>query len=330
MNIKNLSNIEELNNHFLNDYRIKKDINLIYYHINRDNEYPFIQIILYNYKCFIPFIGFQEQKFIFPNIFYMSGLEIQNDIINYLKDNLENINCDTSNVKNIDIDGYLLNNNEIYVYIDISCIKIDKLYLTKSSDIWLALSSELINNNHICNIPICKTVSKFVIENIDNFIEIDNIVYPNPEVIYVGNYFKKVEFQSIFGISKSEKKYGNYYYFTFHLEDALKDGSYSKNREPEYRFGKLLTDEINGRYIEGGINRVAILLDKCKYLLEKDVMNLINENLWEDYIIDYDCIYIMLESGKMIILLQDYKRQSSLSYHKIDKRSLNRLKIEIV
>jgi len=107
MNIKNLSNIENLDIIFNDNQNnhVKKNINLIYYHINRDNEYPFIQIILYNYKCFIPFIGFQEEKFIFPNIFYTSELEIQNDIINYLKDNLENINCDTTNVKNINIDG---------------------------------------------------------------------------------------------------------------------------------------------------------------------------------------------------------------------------------
>ena len=202
--------------------------------------------------------------------------------------------------------------------------------MNKKSQIWFGLITELINTKNICGINISSDVTSFFTNNIDLFSTIDNNLYPSPEVVYVGDYFSKIEFQSIFGVSKEEKSFGNYYYFTYSLEDALRDGCWSKDGNPKYRFNKLITEDSNGKYIEGGINRIAILLDKCKYIKEEEVNKLINLDQWDEYIEGYDCIFILLNSNKILILTKDYKRQYPLSYHKLNKKTLDMNKIDIL
>ena len=57
---------------------------------------------------------------------------------------------------------------------------------------------------------------------------------------------------------------------------------------------------------------------------------MINKEEWEDFILQYDCVYIVLENKSILILLNDYMRQYPLSYHKINKKTLKNEIIEIV
>lgn len=322
----NLNNINLLENDIIGK---NKNINLVFYHVNRETIYPFIQIMLYNYNCNIPFLGHKEQKFVLPSIYYFDEIELRPVILDYLKDTL--LHSDYLNeLEQIQINGYCSFNNEIYMFVDISIINLDRLYLEKDSKFWFALSSEIINTRHICNIHISKEVSTFFIENIHLLNTIDDVLYPTPDVVYVGNYFRKVEFQNMFGISKSEKKFGNHYYFTYLFAEAFANGAWSETRKPVKRFDKLLTDDDNGRYIEGGINRIAILLDKPTYISETDADELINLDKWNDYILDYDCIFILLNTNEVLILLQDLNRQHALSYHKINKKTIYNSQMSIL
>jgi hypothetical protein len=322
-----LTNIDLLDTTTLSN---NTNIKLVYYHTTRDKFYPFIQIMLYNYNSLIPFLGFQEQKFIFPSIFYNSQININKVILDNLKENLAIVDCVIEDKSKIYINGYYIYNEEIYIFVDISIVKLERIYLTKNTEIWFALSHEIVNTKNICNIQIGNEVSDFFTNNIQFLTEIDNNMYPSPEVIYVGDHLKRVEFQNLFGVSKSEKIYGEYYYFTYYIEDALRNGAWSKDKLPEYRFGKLLTDDENGRYIEGGINRIAILLENSIYINESQVNDMINNEEWEDFLLQYDCVYIVLENKSILILLNDYMRQYPLSYHKINKKTLTNDIIEIV
>jgi hypothetical protein len=275
-------------------------------------------------------MGIQEQKFILPSIFYNNQINIEQLILDYLKDSLTTLDCVLEDKNHIIIDGYLVNDNDIYVFINISLIKIDNLYLSKNTDFWFALTNEIINTRHICNIKICDEVTNFFVNNIKYLTEYDNIIYPSPEVVYVGAHYKRVEFQNIFGISKNENKFGNNFYFTYLIDDAFINGSFSKDHSAEYRFGKLLTDDANGRYIEGGINRIAILLDKVVYICEEDVDNLIYKDEWINYILDFDCVFIILKCNKILIMIQEYARQYPLSHHKINKKTVYNDKISIL
>jgi hypothetical protein len=333
----NLLNIDLLNSKIDEYDLIRKDnnINLVYFNINREAVYPFMQILLLNNYIPFPIFGNIMQNFVFPKISYNPksniNININELILSFLKENVESIGFTVSNeeLSNIFIKGFNLFSSEIYIFIDISCIKLDRLFLNKKSEIWFALISEIVNSRNICRINISDDVNDFVTNNIDLFSNIDNILYPTPEIAYVGSYFNKVEFQSLFGIAKSEKKYGNYYYFSYSFEDALKDGSWTKYRNPEFRFGKIITDDDNGRYIEGGVNRIAILLDKCKYIKEEEIDKMTNLDELTDYFLEYDCIYILSKNYNVTIMMKDYNRQYPLSYHKINKKTLSG-KIDII
>jgi hypothetical protein len=313
-----------------------KNVKLIYYHINRDGIYPFFQIMLYNYHYNVPFIGFSEQNLIFPSLIY-NDINISKYISEYLKETLEPMFKDkhVDGLEEIITKGFCIYKDEIYIFTDISSINIDKLYLTKTSEIWFGMLSEIINTKHICNISISKEVSHFIINNIEYFCKIEDVLYPLPEVVYVGNHLKRVEFQSMFGISKIDNEYGYHYNFSYSLKDALINGTFTKDKLPEFRFGKQLTDD-HGKYIEGGINRIAILLDKTKYIDKEDVMKLIENNEWEEYIKNYNCIFILSNNIKcndndnIVIIMQDYKRQIPLSYHKINNKILDEEKLDIM
>lgn len=329
--MENLKNIDLLQQYIEQSNMPNYNFKLIYYHINREGYYPFMQILLYNFISPLCIFGFNEQQFIFPTILYDNN-DINNKIILYLKQKLETIKCtiEDNEIKNININGFDIYNQEIYIYIDISSVKLDRLFLNKTSQVWFSLITELVNTKKICDINISNEVTNFITTNIDKFSKIDNHLYPSPEVIYIGNYFSKIEFQSIFGVSKEEKIYGNYFYFNYSFEDALNDGCWSKDSKPKYRFEKILTEDNNGKYIEGGINRIALLLDKCKYIKEEEVNKLLYLKEWDDFIEDYDCIFILLNNHKILILMKDYKRQYPLSYHKINKNTINMEKIEIL
>ena len=177
--MENLLNIDLLNSKIEEYDLIQKDnnINLVYFNIYREVCYPFMEILLLN--NYIPFPIFENiiQNLVFPKISYHSTLQLdlKEEVFSFLKENLHAIGFTIlkEELSNVFIKGFELFNNEIYIFIDISSIKLDRLLLNKKSEIWFGLITEIVNTKNICGINISDDVSNFVTNNIELFNYID-------------------------------------------------------------------------------------------------------------------------------------------------------------
>jgi hypothetical protein len=235
------------------------------------------------------------------------------------------IHLDMENRNKIEIKGYAnLDDNE-YVFVDVSQVNIEGLFLRNNSKYWFALLSEIVNNQYICNIQMSFEIIDFFTKYYELFLLTNTTTqknYPIPDVAYCGGDFKTTEFRSVFGLEKQQLKYGEYYCFTTIFKNALREGAWNKTNEPEYKYGKLITDNEYGRYMEGGINRMAILSENMTCL---DELDLLERDDHTDFInnefVNYDTIFIRSKNPN--IMINDYSQQVSLSYHKINKYTLD-------
>jgi len=294
---------------------------LICYHINKSGKFPFIQILVKNEKFIVPFIGAISQSFFLPDV--KENIELNEQINRYLQ--TLGIHLDIENRNKIEIKGCLNLTNTEYTFVDISQINIDGLFLRNHSKYWFALISEIVNNENICNISMSYEIIDFFKEYYHLFLLVnpkDKTNYPIPDVGYCGSDFKTTEFRSMFGLEKQKMKFGEYYCFTNVFKNALYEGAWSQNNEHEYKYGKLITDNEHGRYIEGGINRIAILSEKMTIVDELDLLEKQNfSHFINNEFESYDTIQISSNNPKIII--NDYSQQMSLSYHKINKYTLD-------
>lgn len=311
-------------------------VNIVCFYINNEGKYPFFQFMLYNQLAGFPFLGNIETNLVLPSFIYnkeyceeeMNTIvvkEVENNLQKYLSMDYNNSNNNNINENAIDIKGYYKNSNIFYAFVDISKIVLDSYFQGKNSEIWFGLLSEIINNEHICNIKISHDTTQFFNYHYSSFLlddPINKVCYPSPDIIYEGSHFKHVEFRDMFGISKQNDKYGNQYYVNASIEKAFRNGGWSKTLKPETKYGKLITDNSFGRYIYGGINRFAILTDKIVYTTEKDLNLEVQDSEYIDTLFnDYDTIYIKTEC-EPYLLLKDFCQQIPLSYHKINRISL--------
>jgi hypothetical protein len=297
------------------------EMKIICFHVNNKGKYPFFQFLLYNYLSGIPLVGKMDYEFGFPKI----QKEDFPCVAEYIKFGLMQMSSQIviRNDNDIEIKGYYNRNNVCYVFVDISKINLESQFLEKNSEFWMVLLSEIINTKSVCNIKINDEAVDFFIHYYRNFTlenPIEKTMYSHPDVVYEGSHFKAVEFRDMFGISKKDDIYGNQYYITYCIENAFRDGGWSKSFLPETKHDKLITDNSYGRYIQGGINRIAVLTDKIIYLSPLSEIEKTEEYI-DGLFKNYDTIYIEIPE-KSFILIRDYDQQIPLSYHKINKISL--------
>ena len=282
---------------------------LVCYHINNNNIFPFMQFML-----------LKTTNLVLPTL-NTNKISLYESIIQNISNYMSYIECENFNKDDIDVTGYYDYNNIKYIFINISKIHIETLSLEQMSKIWVALPSEIINNQHICNISIGEDVINFFINN-PLFYTLYNCEttsnYPIPDVVYKGSYLKSTLFQSVFGVSKQNGTYGNCYYFNSSFETAIKEGGWNINFVPEYKYDKLITDNEFGRYINGGINRICLLLNNTAHISLNDIPDL----QIEDKMNTYDSVVICSINEEPIILVKDYNQQIQLSYHRINKKTL--------
>ena len=248
---------------------------------------------------------------------------------------------------------------DVYVVLDFTK-NVNKCALQcKMDKAWFVLPDEAVNKQHVCNIPIHKEVTDFFLNNasflyLHELLEEDENVLETPIVVYSGTHEKNVYFQFLFGKIKTNKDaiFGNHYYFTDY-NNAVREGGWSKDYQPEYKYDKKITEKESGKYIKGGIIRYAIFLGNCLYkenfpldptdksfvkqlLLDSEDANanILDEEKNTIRITDYDSIwetnYDSVYLGKIdsdiknapLYVVKDYKQQTSLSYHFLDKRDL--------
>ena len=345
---KNLSS--ELPNR-LDEY---KNVHICAYNVNNEGAIPFMTFLL---------TKIIDEKLIFPKVPIFRELDTL-EFINYTKfclfgllmqDDFEIFN-DT-----IEFNGFFEFDNNLYIYIDITkCnIKVNEQY--SKNNLWYTLLDEIINHKHFCNIAIDNSVTNFFIINEEFCFLVDenDNNYEIPVTGYVGKHEKLLSYTHIFGEPKSNKNsiLGPYYYFT-DFYNAFKDGVWTKTGKPEYLHNILLTDNDEGRYIKGGIVRFALITGLVKYIEnypnddidESDIKkqrledNTLDQNLerltmrisdhdgkWAQ---NYNSAYIghieldddSFLKKNQILAIREYNQQVPLSYHYIDKSTINCLK----
>jgi hypothetical protein len=268
-----------------------------------------------------------------------------------------NFKHDDDNLHNVDFKGFYVQNNEVYIFYDLSKCNLQPNYVYKISKIWFCIIDEIVNTTHICNFKIDKSASNFFVKN-DMFCFLknkDGINYEVPVIGYIGKHAALLNFTYVFGVSKSDNSaiLGPYFYFTDYL-NAINQGGWAKDGKSEIRHDKLLTDNSKGRYKLGGIIRFVLFMGKTKVIQnhlqdEIDESKIKKERLLDELLDvqyerltmrisdhdgnwskSYDSVFmgnIELDNGSKvkngpIIVLKEYDQQMALSYHYIDKKML--------
>ena len=293
---------------------LQNTVSIICYHVDSSGKFPFIQFLLYNnYDLFF------GNTLTLPSLnLNLDDNNVDSDVETFVREKiwqyLSLANCQINDINDIKINGTY---NNKYIFVDVSKIDISGLFLNSNSQVWFALTNEIVNNCKVCNIPVDKQLYLLFLNEHRLFSIINNMtcqLYSNPDVAYSGSFYKETEFQSIFGVNQIDKGFGKNYFFSLSFNDTFKHAGWSLLEKPEYRFSKLITDNDYGRYISGGINRVAILTEKNEFIVKSnDVQNI-------DFQIN-DSVCMIIDNVSYIII-KDYEQQKSLSFHKVDKRKL--------
>jgi len=276
----------------------------ICYHITTNGKYPFVQIML-QLK--------DGLSFNLPSVTIESvPLESISDLIlNKIKTDLKKLRCNTNLLSEDNYKGIFSDNNKSYALIDVSSVDITCLQLLRTSSIWFALPTEIININSICDIPISEEVVNlftYVMPELGVLYKTNelNEQYLLPDIVYTSSTtVKQAEFQTLFGPSKEEI----YYHFNSYFSDLFKD--------------ELTTEAIN---------RFALFIeDPIIFDLELDDIKDIDDI--EDIVYEKcgltTCIIIQ---SMNILLVKEYELFQPLSYHLLETNTEetlhNRIKIK--
>lgn len=350
-NYEAMEYMEKEIDYYLNNVCINK-INICAFEINNDHKYPFLKYLLYKNPqdnvLDIPVVQLDYKLVNSENVIILSQIYLFNVL------NLKNYDEYISTLQH---KGFYITNNEIYIFYDLTKCNVVINDVYKINKFWFGIMDEILNIGHICNFRISNDTCQFFIENnIFCFLKNkDDMVYELPVVAYTGTHYNMVQYTHTFGVSKSYQNeiMGPYYYFTDYA-NAIKQGGWSSNGKPEFKYGKLLTESENGKYIKGGIVRFALFMDKIKIIQNHQNDKIDESEIKKKILVDnldsnrerltmritdydgnwstnYDSVYvgnIELDDGTKIpntpiIVLKEYQQQVSLSYHYIDKTFLS-------
>jgi len=318
-------------------------LTVLCYHVTRNSKYPFLQFMLEK----VPFCNdIIKEKLVLPllTVSRETDQDFSIAMIEKIKNSLSAIGCNPSELTMDAYKGLISDKNErIYALVDISIVDIFRISLTRNNPIWFSLPTEIMNIRSICNIPIDDDVTELFLNMPElSVLHIPNKmdVYPIPDAVYSGSYFRNVEFQSVFGVSK-EKVYTScdqYYYYFRLFEDAVKEGGWVRSGGHKLidlndvsithnQAGTKLIDNEYGRYIRGGINRYALFPENyIMYIESNKTLSLTDE----DINIKFEgnkCIIIQYEDADIDTILPDiltkeYELAYPISYHILQKSIL--------
>jgi hypothetical protein len=205
------------------------DSDLLYilcYHINNQCKYPFLQFMLEK----TPFCNnLMEEQFVLPNVYVEHKLNIKEIVLEKVKNSLHSIGLNSSNLNKNMYKGILFSEqfNSTYAVVNISDLDICSLSLSKSSNHWFILPTEIINSKTSCGITVDNFIVQLFTHNPQLAVltnQITNKPYILPDAVYTEGTLKNVEFNSVFGNTKTKvyKSCGSYYYFYKSFLDAVK------------------------------------------------------------------------------------------------------------
>jgi len=257
-----------MNNNLLYKYniseKINQDINInlkngtnvficIYRVISSNDEQniykPFLQYLLYKYPNDS---RSYKNTLSFPFVKYRPN----SNLIELIKPFIKKI----FSMKFINFDGYLLNDDGVYMFCNYTKPTINVKKLNKKSEFWWGLIHEICNLKKIIKFPIHKTVT--------------NIFYNNPFLIYLNKNNKNIEiptvsyygtseellsYASTIGIrSQGHKLFGPHYNFQ-DFTGSVKYAGWTSNYASAMIDNNYISDD-NGKYYQGGIIRYALFL----------------------------------------------------------------------
>ena len=265
------------------------------------------------------------------------------------------INC-------VDHKGFYLYEKNIYAFVDLTKLEINTTLVNRNSLFWFVLLDEIVNKQSICNIPISQEVVDFYINN-NEFIYFKNCkeeLIEIPSVVYTGIHDKSLHFNFTFGNSATDNHgvVSSGFYFTNYI-NAFRQGGWSLDYKPEFKYGEKITEDDNGKYTKGGIIRYALFLGKNlfkqnlpndtideseikkvkldsvqnnnEFQYEKMTLRISDhDGVWKQ---NYDSVYlgkIELDNGEYFknantYVIKDYCNHTPLSYHYIDKSTLGNI-----
>uniref|UniRef100_A0A6C0ES18 Uncharacterized protein n=1 Tax=viral metagenome TaxID=1070528 RepID=A0A6C0ES18_9ZZZZ len=349
-NYHSVNNLEKDIDYYLTINK-PNNIYICSYQIVNDGLLPFLKYLLVK--------QYKDETLQFPCMPVFNDINTYS-IVQYAENYLYNLLLLENNesfLENIVYNGSFIYDNEVYIFLNLTNCNLNINDIYRENNIWFALIDEIVNTNNVCNFAVDRRVTELFTINKEFCFLFDKNQekYSLPIVGYVGINEKMLNFTYIFGVSAKDKNaiLGPSYYFT-NYQNAIKQGGWSENETPEFRHGKLLTDNDKGRYIKGGIVRFALFLNKTKiadnfqneYLdisstkydrLKDNNLDVNYERLtvrisdhdgkWRE---EYDSVYlgkIELDNGTLVknsplIVIKDYNQQTPLSYHYINKKYL--------
>jgi len=236
----------------------------------------------------------------------------------------------------VEFNGFYEFDNIIYIFIDITKCNYEANDIYKSNNCWFALTDEIIHMKHICNMYVENEVKNLFLKNADLcFLEDENNkIYEIPVVGYVGKPENKLNFTYIFGESKGDKNeiLGPYYYFK-DFNNAFNDGCQYKNGGI-VRFAifigsvKYIENYPNDPIDDSEIKKMRLNDDKLDKRMEGLTIRITDHD--GNWAYKYDSTYlgnVELDDGSIyknnITVVKEYEQQIPLSYHYVNKISLN-------
>lgn len=317
----------------LEDLNTYVNIYICAYDVNNAAKYPFQRFLLVN--------DIFSDTLVFPQVKIFKGIS-NNDMVNFAKVNLSTLLLQ-DNFENFDekleFNGYFANDNDLYLIFDITKCNLRINDIAKNNNnVWLVLLDEILNHKHLCNMIVDVKVTDFFILNEEFCFLLDEYerIYEIPIVGYVGKPESKLNFTYTFGQTTDNRTgiLGPFYYFTNYFnafDDAVK---FNDSKQGLVRFALFLG---NTKYIENQQNDNIDDSEIMSQRLEDDTLQQNMERLtmritdhdgkWSEFYNSAYLGYIELDNGtflnKPTIVLKEYTQQIPLSYHYVNKKTVN-------
>jgi hypothetical protein len=227
------SGLSVLNNNldeYLYHLNKKEDTPIIHvcgYQISKLNNYPYLEFLMNvdHTKQNTPTLCFPQFRY---SSFSSSDFVVTQSSI-YLKQ----ICLFEHKLIDIEYDGYTHDNNNIYLFFNITGLDMVGSKKCKKDDIWLVTVEEIEHQGTVCDYKIQESLTVFFRNNnkLLELRDIEGIFYETPSVVYSHCPASKLDFVTMFGVSPSsnEAMFGRYYYFTDY-KNAVRNAYWVKGK----------------------------------------------------------------------------------------------------
>jgi hypothetical protein len=335
---------EDLKLYFDKDVTTFNNVYISAYNVNSSSQNPFLNFLLTKKNA--------REDLQFPEVPIFKNFETT-ELINYSKIFLFGLLklTELENFINLLIfNGFYIFENNLYLFFDITNCEISVNDTYSNSANRFALIDEIVNHKKVCNFKIEENITNLFISNNNLCFLVDenDNLYETPIVSFIGTLKEQMNFKYVFGESAQNKNaiLGPYFYFTnftnsfknqnLGLQENNTNNTNNKNKVNDciIRFA-LFRGKV--KYILNNLNDPIDKSEIKKQRLEDETMDQNFEHL-TIRITDHDGLwstnfnsvylgYTELDNGTYlentpIIVVKEYEQQHSLSYHYVNKKSL--------